>query len=94
MGLLRIAAPNDYGSCTLAPLVAAFSRKYTACRVGLLLADSKIDLVANQIDLSIRVGCLDDSNLRARRIGGFRPHRASSSEVLWRSPKTWRPCRS
>jgi DNA-binding transcriptional LysR family regulator len=44
MGLLRIAAPNDYGSCTLAPLVAAFSRKYPACRVDLLLADSKIDL--------------------------------------------------
>ena len=72
MGLLRIAAPNDYGSCTLAPLVAAFSRKYPACRVDLLLADSKIDLVANQIDLSIRVGWLDDSNLRARRIDGFR----------------------
>ena len=63
MGLLRIAAPNDYGSCTLAPLVAAFSRKYPACRVDLMLADSKIDLVANQIDLS---------NLRARRIGAFR----------------------
>ena len=45
MGLLRIAAPNDYGSCTLAPLVAAFSRKYPACRVDLMLADSKIDLV-------------------------------------------------
>ena len=68
MGLLRIAAPN----CTLAPLVAAFSRKYPTCRVDLLLADSKIDLVANQIDLSIRVGWLDNSNLRARRIGGFR----------------------
>ncbi len=52
MGLLRIAAQNDYGACTLAPLVAAFSRKYRACRVDLILADSKIDLVANQIDLS------------------------------------------
>ena len=72
MGLLRIAAPNDYGACTLAPLVAAFSRKYPACRVDLILADSKIDLVANQIDLSIRVGWLDDSNLRAKRIGSFR----------------------
>ena len=72
MGLLRIAAPNDYGSCTLAPLVAAFSRKYPACRVDLMLADSKIDLVANQIDLSIRVGWLDDSNSQARRIGSFR----------------------
>ena len=37
-----------------------------------MLADTKIDLVANQIDLSIRVGWLDDSNLQARRIGSFR----------------------
>jgi len=72
MGLLRIAAPNDYGSCTLAPLAAAFSRKHPACRVDLILADSKIDLVANQIDLSIRVGWLDDSNLQTKRIGSFR----------------------
>src|SRR5256885_4016721 len=72
MGLLRIAAPNDYGSCTLAPLAAAFSRKHPACRVDLILADSKIDLVANQIDLSIRVGLLDDSNLQTKRIGSFR----------------------
>lgn len=72
MGLLRIAAPNDYGSCTLAPLAAAFSKKFPACRVDLLLADTKVDLVANHIDLSIRVGWLDDSNLQARRIGSFR----------------------
>jgi DNA-binding transcriptional LysR family regulator len=72
MGLLRIAAPNDYGTYTLAPIAAAFSKKYPACRVDLILADTKIDLVANQIDLSIRVGWLDDSNLQARRIGGFR----------------------
>lgn len=72
IGLLRLAAPNDYGSCTLAPLAAAFSRKFPACRVDLLLADTKVDLVANQIDLSIRVGWLEDSNLQARRIGSFR----------------------
>jgi DNA-binding transcriptional LysR family regulator len=72
MGLLRIAASNDYGSCRLAPVVAAFSKKFPACRVDLMLADTKIDLVANQIDLSIRVGWLDDSNLQARRIGSFR----------------------
>ena len=72
VGLLRIAAPNDYGSCTLAPLAAAFSKQFPACRVDLLLADTKVDLVANQIDLSIRVGWLEDSNLQARRIGSFR----------------------
>ncbi|MGC2774478.1 MAG: LysR substrate-binding domain-containing protein [Bradyrhizobium sp.] len=72
MGLLRIAAPNDYGTCILAPIATAFSRTYPACRVDLILADSRLDLIANQIDLSIRVGWLEDSNLQTRRIGSFR----------------------
>lgn len=71
-GVLRIAASNDYGASTIAPIAASFSRKYPACRVELLLSDTKMDLLANQIDLSIRVGWLDDSSHQTRRIGAFR----------------------
>lgn len=72
MGMLRIAAPNDYGTSTVAPVAAAFARKYPACGVELILSDARMDLVANQIDLSIRVGWLNDSSLKAKRIGAFR----------------------
>jgi DNA-binding transcriptional LysR family regulator len=72
VGLLRVAAPNDYGTSTVAPLAAAFTRMYPGCGVDLVLSDTKIDLVANQVDLSIRVGWLEDSSQRARRIGSFR----------------------
>lgn len=72
IGILRIAAPNDYGTSRIAPLAAEFSRRYPACRVDLVLSDAKTDLVADQIDLSIRVGWLSDSSLQARRIGTFR----------------------
>jgi len=71
-GVLRVAAPNDYGTSKIAPLAAAFSQRYPACRVELVLSDARIDPVANQIDLSIRVGWLDDSSLHARRVGSFR----------------------
>jgi DNA-binding transcriptional LysR family regulator len=71
MGVLRVTAPNDYGASTIAPLTAAFARKHPACAVDLMLSDARVDLVANQIDLSIRVGWLDDSSLQARRIGSF-----------------------
>lgn len=71
-GTLRIAAPDDYGTYVVAPLVATFRKKYPACNVELLLSDTKIDLVADHIDLSIRVGWLDDSSHQARRIGPFR----------------------
>ncbi|CUX70104.1 MULTISPECIES: LysR family transcriptional regulator [Agrobacterium] len=72
VGTLRIAAPNDFGTSTIAPLVAKFCRSYPACTVDLFLSDAKIDLISHHIDVSIRVGWLDDSSQQARRIGAFR----------------------
>ena len=72
MGLLRVAAPTDYGASNIAPAVAQFVRAYPACSVELILSDTRIDPVAHQIDVAIRVGWLDDSSLQARRIGSFR----------------------
>jgi DNA-binding transcriptional LysR family regulator len=80
-GVLRIAAPNDYGASAIAPFAAAFSRRYPACQVDLRLSDARIDLIANQIDLSIRVGWLDDSSLQARRIGSFRQYLVAAPDV-------------
>ncbi|MFE1599001.1 LysR family transcriptional regulator [Methylobacterium sp. ID0610] len=71
-GLLRITAPNDFGAEVIAPLAAAFTARYPACRVELIVADAKLDLIENQVDLSIRVGWLDDSSALARKIGSFR----------------------
>ncbi|MBR0725594.1 LysR family transcriptional regulator [Bradyrhizobium manausense] len=81
MGVLRIAAPNDYGASTIAPLAAKFARKYPACSVDLVLSDVRTDLVANQIDLSIRVGWLNDSSLQAKRLGAFRQFLVAPPEI-------------
>jgi DNA-binding transcriptional LysR family regulator len=76
-----VAAPHDYGTSRIAPLAAAFSRRHPACQVELILADTRIDPVASQIDLSIRVGWLDDSSLHARRSGGFRQCLVATPEL-------------
>lgn len=81
MGVLRIAAPNDYGASAIAPTAAAFVRKYPACSIDLILSDARIDLVANQIDLSLRVGWLNDSSQQARRIGSFRQLLVASPDL-------------
>ncbi|WP_033068803.1 LysR family transcriptional regulator [Thalassospira australica] len=70
-GMVRITAPNDFGHSVIAPLTAAFCDKYPSCQIDLVLTDRRIDLVSNQIDLAIRVGWLESSSLRARRIGEF-----------------------
>lgn len=81
MGTLRIAAPNDYGALVIAPLAARFSRYYPACSVDLVLSDTRTDLVAEHIDLSIRVGWLSDSSLQTRRIGIFHQLLVTSTDI-------------
>lgn len=80
-GVLRIAAPNDYGALTVAPLAASFARRFPTCSVNLILSDGRTDLIAEQVDLSIRVGWLDDSGLQSRRIGTFRQVLVASTRL-------------
>lgn len=78
---LRIAAPNDYGTSTVATVAAAFTRGFPACSVDLILSDSRADLIADHIDLSIRIGWLDDSSLQAKRVGTFRQFLVASADL-------------
>lgn len=71
-GVLRITAPNDYGTAAIVPVVTAFTARYPACQVELTLGDATQDLADGRIDMAIRVGWLPDSSLLARRIGTFR----------------------
>ncbi len=80
-GTLRIAAPNDFGTLTIAPLLSKFRRTYPACTVDLILSDAKIDLIAHHVDVSIRVGWLEDSSQQARRIGMFRQLLVAAPDV-------------
>lgn len=72
VGVLRIAASNDFGAFMIAPLAAKFTRDFPKCRVEMELSDARTDLIEHHIDLSVRVGWLDDSSLQARRIATFR----------------------
>lgn len=72
VGTLRIAAPNDFGAAVLVPIVTDFVARYPDCRVELELADQTVDLLSGRLDLAIRVGWLEDSNLQARKVGSFR----------------------
>jgi len=71
-GVLRITASFDYGTSVVVPIVAAFTARYPDCKVELNLSDKAVDLIADNMDLAIRVGWLADSSLQARRIGSFK----------------------
>lgn len=71
-GTVRVTAPFDYGTEILAPAAARLSRLHPGCRAELLLTDHSLDLVAEKLDMAIRIGWLADSSHQTRRLGGFR----------------------
>ncbi|WEZ84478.1 LysR family transcriptional regulator [Rhizobium sp. 32-5/1] len=81
-GLLRITAPYDYGTSVIVPLVTAFTARYADCKVELSLSDKMVDLVADNMDLAIRVGWLADSSLQARRVGTFRQYLVGTPHLV------------
>ena len=60
-GTLRVAAPTRFGERYVAPAVAEFAHQYPRVRVELYLTDRQQDLVAEGLDLAIRIGPLTDS---------------------------------
>lgn len=68
-GPLRVAAPLDFGTAHLAPLLNAFAAEHPALVLDLELSDRIADLVGEGFDLALRIGALRDSSLVARKLG-------------------------
>lgn len=64
-GPLRVACPRPLGQRHLVPLITEFTRLHPQVEVTLLVEDRLTDLVAEHIDVAIRVAHLDDSSLVA-----------------------------
>jgi len=71
-GLLRVACPVALARLKLLPLVKMFLRQYPDIELDLQIADRKIDLIEEGVDVAVRVGELRDSSLKARRLGTAR----------------------
>jgi len=71
-GLLRVTAAGDYGPAVIAPALASFRRAFPKIEVDLVVTDRIADPIAERFDLSIRIGWLRDSGLRATRLAAFR----------------------
>jgi DNA-binding transcriptional LysR family regulator len=68
-GVLRVNAPMSFGMMYLSGAIAGFMQTYADLKVELTLTDRFIDPLEEGVDVTIRVGALDDSSLIARRIG-------------------------
>jgi len=81
-GLLRIACPTALAHSFLVPQIPGFLARYPALTVDLQINDRYINLVDEGAELAIRIGHLEDSALRARRLGMFKRVCVASNQYL------------
>lgn len=68
-GRVKVSASVLMGQGYLVPLLAELRRQFPRIALDLNLDDRNVDLIANEVDIAIRVGHLPDSSLIARQIG-------------------------
>ncbi|KIZ39812.1 MULTISPECIES: LysR family transcriptional regulator [Rhodopseudomonas] len=71
-GNLRIAASLPIGIHLIAPALPGFRRRHPKVTIDLRLSDRFVDIVADGIDVAVRIGELADSRLLSRKMV---PHR-------------------
>jgi DNA-binding transcriptional LysR family regulator len=70
-GLLRVSAPVTFGEMKLAPLLPKLIALYPELTVELILTNGAIDMLEEGIDVRLRIGGVDDSNMIARHLTNF-----------------------
>lgn len=68
-GRLRVAIPTTFGRIQIVPRLGEFLKKHPRLQMDIELDDRRVDLMAEGIDVAIRVGPLNDSTMIAKRLG-------------------------
>lgn len=71
-GELVLSGPIALGRMYLLPVVLDFLRDFPNIDVRLILADRRLNLIEDRIDIGLRVGELNDMSLVAKKVGTVR----------------------
>lgn len=67
-GVVKLTAPEDLGSEVIAPAIAELSRSHPDLRFELIYTDEVVDLIKDGFDIAFRIGQLNESSFKARRV--------------------------
>jgi LysR family transcriptional activator of dmlA len=90
-GDLNVTCASAQGRIHLVPLITRFLAHYPKINVNLQLEDRFVDMVAENLDVSIRIGYLPDSTLIARKLGDLSAVLCASPEYLSNAPPLQTP---
>ena len=81
-GRLRVTAPTTFGRTVVAPTLPGFMARYPAVSIELELSSRRVDLLADEADVAIRVGDPGSEQLAARRLARDRVLLCASPKYL------------
>lgn len=67
-GLLRLSVATDFGVNHLSPILGDFLAEYPDIMVNMVLNNRFVELISEGFDMAIRIGELEDSTLRSRKL--------------------------
>lgn len=86
-GRVRITTTADLALDWLNPKLQAFQALYPEVYFDLILADRELNLVAEQVDLALRIGYLKDDSLVARPLLNSRLQIVASPDYIAKAPE-------
>jgi len=81
-GTLRLTAPTMFGNIYLTPILSDYLDRYPNVLIDTVFIDRIVNIVEEQIDVSVRIGELPDSSLIATRVGEVQLQVCGSAEYL------------
>ncbi|MCG8313489.1 MAG: LysR family transcriptional regulator [Pseudomonadales bacterium] len=89
-GQLVVTAPVMFGRLYVTPVITAYLEEYEQVTVSAIFVDRITNMIAEGIDVGIRIGTLPDSNLRAISLGYVKMKTYASPNYLARygTPKS------
>ncbi|MEM9102832.1 MAG: LysR family transcriptional regulator [Pseudomonadota bacterium] len=81
-GELKISLPAFMASSELATVIAKFAHQYPKISLSLIYTDHILDFFKEGLDMSIRVGWLQDSSLMSRKLGQSRRLLVASKDYI------------
>lgn len=81
-GKIRLTAPITFGERLLMPLINDFQQQYPQLSFEVELTNARLDIVDAGFDLAIRLGRLQDSRLRARKLASRQVYTCASKKYV------------
>ena len=90
-GIVRVTTSVTYGHAVILPLLPALRKAYPELEIDLLLTDSIVDLLAERVDVALRLRQNGDTSLIGTRLARIRYHICASPQYLSQQGSTRTP---